>query len=317
MKKLLALIAATTLSTAALAEYPEKPITIIVPFPAASSTDVVARAIGQKLSERLGQSVVIDNKAGAAGNIGSQAAAVAAPDGYTLLMATVANPISASYYEKLSYNFVRDLAPVTLVATAPLVIVTRPDFPANNVKELIEMARRQPGKLSYGSGGNGTATHFSGEMLKTMTGADIVHVPYKGATAAMTDLLGGRIDFLLDNLVGVQGQLQGGKIKIIAVTTAKRTPSLPNVPTVAESGIPGFNSAGWQGLNVPAKTPQAIIDKLNKEIVAILHLPDVKQKLEAGGAVVEGTTAEQYAQYIKAETDKWAQVAKKANIKPE
>jgi tripartite-type tricarboxylate transporter receptor subunit TctC len=311
---LLAITIALTGNCAFAQEYPNKPIRIIVPFPAGSSTDIVARTVGQKLGERLGQPVIVENRVGAAGNVGSQTAAAAAPDGYTLLMATVANPISVGYYKTLSFDFIKDLAPVTLVATAPLIIVARNNLPIDNVKGLIEFAKRSPNKLTFGSGGNGSSTHFTGEMFKSMTKTDIVHVPYKGATAAMTDLLGGQIDMLLDNLVGVLPKVQAGMVKAIAVTSAERAPSLPNVPTVAESGLPGFEALGWQGVNVPAGTPKNIIDKLNKEIVAILRMPDVKKRLEAGGAVVVGSTVDQYAAFIGREVAKWTQVANAANI---
>ncbi len=291
-------------------EYPSKPIRIIVPFPASSATDIVARTFGQKLSEKWGQPVVIDNRPGAGGNLGTDLAAKAPADGYTLLMGTVANAISASLYTKLNYDFVKDFTPVTLVAITPLVLVANPEVPASNIKELIAYAKAKPGQLNFGSGGVGTSNHLAGEMFKSMTGTKMTHVPYKGTPAAYTDLLAGQVSLMFDNIVAAMPNIKAGKLKPIAVTSAKRAAALPNVPTIGEAGLPGFEAVSWLGVMVPAGTPKEIIAKLHDEIVAILRMPEVKERLAASGAELVGNTPEQFAAWIRNETAKWSKAVK-------
>jgi tripartite-type tricarboxylate transporter receptor subunit TctC len=290
--------------------YPDKPVRVIVPFPAASATDVIARTIGQKLGEKWGQAVVVDNKPGAGGNLGTEIAAKAPADGYTILMGTVANTISSSLYKKLSYDFVKDFTPVTLVAATPLVLVANPSFPANNVKELIAYVKARPGQVNFGSGGIGTSNHLAGEMFKSMTGTDMVHVPYKGTPAAQSDLLSGQVSLMFDNIVAVMPHIKSGRMKAIAVTSPKRVSTLPNVPTVAESGVPGFDAMSWIGVLVPKGTPKKIVDKLNSDFVEAIAMPDVKERLSTGGAELAGSTPEQFAEHIRKETEKWAKAVK-------
>jgi tripartite-type tricarboxylate transporter receptor subunit TctC len=321
MKKRMFVVAISMLGTVAVSHdvfaqsYPNKPIHLIVPFPAASSTDIVARVVGQKLGERLGQAVIIENKPGAGGNIASQAVAAAPADGYTLLVGTVANAVSATFYSNLGYDFVKDLAPITLMTTAPLIIVANLAQPFSNAKEMIAYAKQKPNAMHFGSGGNGTANHLAGEMLNQSAGIHMVHVPYRGGSAAVTDLLGGQIEIVIDSLVGSISHVKAGRLKAIAVTSVKRVESLPNVPTVAESGLPVFDAVGWHGLNAPAGTPNEIVDRLNREVVAVLRLPEVKAKLGSFGAVVAGTTPEQYASFIRSEIAKWGDAVKKSGAR--
>jgi tripartite-type tricarboxylate transporter receptor subunit TctC len=305
-----AVAVAATANVAYAQSYPNKPVRVIVPFPAASATDVLARTIGQKLSEKWGQPVIVENKPGAGGNLGTEIAAKASADGYTILMGTVANAISTSLYKKLNYDFVKDFTPVTLVATTPLVLAANPTFPVNNIKEVIAYAKDKPGKVNFGSGGIGTSNHLAGEMLKSMAGIDMLHVPYKGTPAAHSDLLSGQVNLMFDNIVAVMPHLKSGRMKAIAVTSAKRVSTLPNVPTVAESGVPGFDAVSWIGALVPAGTPKDIVNKLNTDLVAVIGMPDVKERLSASGAELVGSTPEQLAEHIRKETEKWAKAVK-------
>ena len=297
--------------------YPDRPVRIVVPFPAASATDVLARTIGQKLSEKWRQPVVIDNRPGAGGNLGTELAAKAPADGYTILMGTVANAISATLYKKLNYNFVKDFDPVTLVAITPLVLVANPKFPGNSVKDVVSYAKSKPGELNFSSGGTGTSNHLAGEMLKNMAGINMVHVPYKGTPAAYSDLLAGQVSLMFDNIVAVMPHIKAGTLKPIAVTSARRVPSLPEVPTVAESGIPGFDAVSWIGAMVPAGTPKDIIAKLNTDMGAVLTMPDVKERLAASGAELKPSTPEQFAEHIRTEIDKWSKAVKSSGAQAE
>jgi tripartite-type tricarboxylate transporter receptor subunit TctC len=316
--KSLLLALALTLAAAgnALAQaWPNKPVKIIFGFPAASATDVVARAVGQKLSERWGQPVVIDNRPGAGGNLGSEIAAKLPPDGYNIFFGTVANAISTSYYSKLNYDYLKDFTPITLVATTPLVLAVNPSVPVKNVKELVAYLKANPGKVDFGSGGPGTSNHLAGEMFKAATGTDMTHVPYKGTPAAYMDLMSGRISLMFDNIVAVMPHVKSGALKPIAVTSANRATSLPDVPTVAESGIPGFEAVSWIGALVPAGTPREIVDKIHTDIVTVLRMPDVQEKLAASGAVVVGNTQQQFAVWNRNEIDKWAKAVKASGAK--
>lgn len=296
-------------------QWPAKPVKILFGFPAASATDVIARTVGQKLSQKWGQSVIIDNRPGAGGNLGSALAAKAAPDGYTIFFGTVANAISTTLYSKLDYDYLKDFTPITLVATTPLVLVANPALPVKNVKELIEYARANPGKLNFGSGGVGTSNHLAGEMFKSETGTKLVHVAYKGTPAAYTDLFSGQISLMWDNIVAVTPHIKAGRLKPLAVTSAKRSPSLPDVPTMEEAGLPGFEAVSWIGALVPVGTPQPIVDKIHTDLVAVLQMPDVKQQLGALGAVVVGNTPEQFAAWNRSEIAKWAKAVKESGAR--
>jgi tripartite-type tricarboxylate transporter receptor subunit TctC len=296
--------------------YPNKPIHLIVAFPPGGTTDVVARLVGQKLSEGLGQPVVVDNRPGASGIIGTEMAAKAAADGYTLLMGYITtNAINPSLYGKLPYDPVKDFAPVSWIASAPLLVMVHPSIPVNSVKELIALAKSKPGQLSYASGGNGSPPHLAGELFKTMAGVDMMHVPYKGSAPAMVDVLGGHVPVYFDGIVTTLPQVKAGKLRALGVTSAKRSPSAPEIPTVAESGLPGFEVISWWGMVVQAGAPKEIVSKLNSEIVKIVQMPDVKERLASQGAIPMGSTPEQFAAHIKAETAKWGKVIRECGVK--
>ena len=314
--RLVALLSAMlVLAPVALAQtpapYPSKPIRLVVPFPAGGTTDILARAVAQKLSEAWGQQVIVDNRPGAGGNIGSDIVAKAAPDGYTLVMGTVGtHAINPSLYRKMPYDHVKDFAPVILVAGVPNVLVVNPSLPVHTVRELIDYAKANPGKLNFASSGNGTSIHLSGELFKTMAGVQMTHVPYKGSAPALTDLMGGQVQLMFDNLPSSLQLIQAGKLRAIAVTSTARAAALPDVPTIAESGLPGFEASSWFGVLAPAGTPREIVTKLNATIAAWLATPDAKDKLLSQGAIAAGGTPEAFARHIDAETAKWAKVVK-------
>ena len=300
--------------TSALAQaYPTKPVTIIVPFAAGGTTDILARIIGQALTAELGQSVVVDNRAGAGGNIGGQAAAKAAPDGHTLFMGTVGtHAINASLYKKMPFDPVKDFAPLTRVANVPNLLVANPAQPYKSVKDLIAYAKANPGKVNFGSSGNGSSIHLSGELFKSLAKVDMQHVPYKGSAPAVTDLLGNQIGIMFDNMPSAIQHVRSGKLVPLAVTTAKRSPELPNVPTIAEAGVPGYEATSWFGMFAPAGTPAPVLAKLNAAIVKVLAQPDVKKKINEQGAEVYSETPEQFAAFIQAESVKWGKVGKES-----
>jgi tripartite-type tricarboxylate transporter receptor subunit TctC len=295
--------------------WPNRPVKILFGFPAGSATDVIARTVGQKLSEKWGQSVIIENRPGAGGNLGSELAARAPADGYTIFFGTVANAISATLYSKLNYDYLKDFTPITLVATTPLVLVANPTVPVSNVKGLIDYAKANPGKLNFASGGVGTSNHLAGEMFKTATGTQLVHVPYKGTPAAYNDMFGGQVSLMWDNIVAVTNHVRSGRLKPIAVTSAERAASLPDVPTMAEAGLPGFEAVSWIGALVPTGTPKPIVDKIHTDMVAVLRMPEVRQQLGASGAVVVGNTPEQFAAWNRNEIAKWAKAIKDSGAK--
>ena len=296
--------------------YPTKPIRIVVPFPAGGTTDVLARAAAQKLAETLGQPAVVDNRPGAGGNIGAELVAKSAPDGYTLLMGTVGtHAINPGLYPKLPYDHVKDFAPVILVAGVPNVLVINPALPVNSVQELIAYAKANPGKLNFASSGNGTSIHLSAELFKTMAGVQMTHVPYKGSAPALQDLVGGQVQLMFDNLPSSLALIKGGKLKALAVTSATRAAALPDVPTLAESGLPGFEASSWFGLLAPTGTPPPVIARLNGEIAKWLATPEAKEKLLAQGANAAGGTPEDFARFITAETAKWQKVVKESGAK--
>jgi len=314
---LVAAVSAPALAQAPAQAWPAKPVKIIFGFPPASATDVIARAVGAKLQERWGQPVVIDNRPGAGGNLGSEIAARQPADGYTIFFGTVANAISVSLYPKLNYDYLKDFTPITLVATTPLVLVANADFPARSVRDLVAFAKANPGKVNFGSGGVGTSNHLAGEMFKTATGTDLVHVPYKGTPAAHTDLLSGQISLMWDNIVAVTPHIRSGKLRPIAVTSAQRAASLPDVPTMAESGLAGFEAVSWIGALVPAGTPKPIVDRIHADMVAVLKMPDVQEKLAASGAVLVGNTQEQFAEWNRREIAKWSRAVKDSGARAE
>ncbi|HEV8518158.1 MAG TPA: tripartite tricarboxylate transporter substrate binding protein [Burkholderiales bacterium] len=298
--------------------YPTKPVRMVVPFAAgAGSNDIMARLIAQRLSERFGEQVVVDNRPGASGIIGTDIVAKALPDGYTILMMSLTFSVNPSLFSKLPYNTEKDFLPVTMVASAPLMLVVHPSLPVKSVQEFIAHAKANPGKLNFGSGGPGTTPHLAGEMLKTMSGIQVTHVPYKGGAPALADLIGGQIQFMLENIPGTLPFAKAGKLRALAITDLKRSPSLPDLPTLDESGVKGYQIVGWNGLFVPAGTAQAIVNKLHAEVVAALALPEVKQRLATMGADGVGDTPQHFAAFIKSEIPKWAKVVKDAGLKVE
>ncbi|GKS99243.1 tripartite tricarboxylate transporter substrate binding protein [Acidovorax sp. SUPP3434] len=307
-------VAATAAVPTAFAQaFPNKPITIIVPFAAGGTTDILARVIGQGLSAELGQSVVVDNRAGAGGNIGGQMAARAPADGYTLFMGTVGtHAINAALYKKMPFDPVKDFAPLTRVANVPNLLVANPNQPYKTVQELIAYAKANPGKVNFGSSGSGSSIHLSGELFKSMAKVDMQHVPYKGSAPAVTDLLGNQIGIMFDNMPSAIQHVRSGKLRPIAVTTAKRSPELPDVPTIAEAGVPGYEATSWFGMFAPAGTPAPIVAQLNKALVKVLSQPETKKKLADQGAEPVSETPEQFAAFIQAESAKWGKVVKES-----
>ncbi|MDF3831677.1 tripartite tricarboxylate transporter substrate binding protein [Cupriavidus basilensis] len=291
--------------------YPTKPITLIVPFSAGGTTDILARIVGLQLGKALGQPVVIDNRPGAGGNIGASLAAKAPGDGYTLFMGTIGtHAINQSLYSKLPFDPVKDFAPITRVAMVPNIVVVNPKVPVNNVKELIAYVKANPDKLSYGSSGSGSSMHLSGELFNSMTGLHIQHIPYKGSAPAVNDLLGNQIGLMFDNMPSSYPHVKAGKLRAIAVTSAKRSPALPNVPTVAESGVPGYEATSWFALYATGGTPQPIVDRLNAEVVKILAMPEVQKQMADQGAEPHPEKPAQLAAFMKLEAAKWAKVVK-------
>ena len=314
----LAILSVAMVFNAAAQGYPAKPIRFIVPYPAGGPLDTVARLLGSKLAESMKQPVVVDNKPGAGGNIGADFVAKSPPDGYTILMGAVAtHAINPSLYASIPYDPVRDFIPVTQVASTPNVLVVNPSIPVGNVREFIAYAKANPGKLNFGSGSTGSAGHLAGELFNTMAGVRMVHVPYKGAGPAMQDLVGGQIQLMFDNLASSLGQIKAGRVKALAVTTAKRTSLAPDLPTISESGLPGFDISTWFGVFVPAKTPQPVVDKLHAELIRALAMPDVREAMIKLGAEPVGSSPQEFAAYIKSEADKYAKLVKASGAKAE
>ncbi|TAG50377.1 MAG: tripartite tricarboxylate transporter substrate binding protein [Betaproteobacteria bacterium] len=312
----LVVAACTALTTQAMAQFPNKPIKIVVPFTAGGTTDILARAVGGELQKALGQPVVIENRAGAGGNIGADVVAKSPADGYTLLMGTVGtHGINVTLYPKMPYDAVKDFSPVSLVAGVPNVLVAAPNFAPNTVKEVIDLARKEAGKLTFASSGSGTSIHLSAELFKMLTKTDMTHVPYKGSAAALPDVMSGQVNIMFDNAPTVVPHIRGGKLKAIAVTSTKRSPALPNVPTVAEAGVEGFDASSWFGVLAPAGTPKDIVDKLSQTIAKALQTPEMRERLSSQGADAVGSTPEQFAAHIKSEIDKWARVVRASGAK--
>jgi tripartite-type tricarboxylate transporter receptor subunit TctC len=298
--------------------YPSKPVRLIVAFPPGGSTDIIARIVGQKLGERLGQQVVVDNRGGAGGTIGTEIAARAPADGYTLTMGTTSTHVIArGVYTKLRYDPVNDFAPLTLVASTPYLLVVHAGVKANTLAEFVALAKSQPGKLNYASAGTGTTTHLAMEMLKSTAGIDLIHVPYNGNGPANTATLGGQVQALFGSMPAVLPQAKAGRLRPLAVGTAKRSPALPEVPTVAESGYPGFEVSLWLGFFAPAGTPAPILARLHRELVSIAGSPEMKEQFERNGAEPVTNTPAEFARLVKAETEKYVQVIRSAGVKLE
>lgn len=313
----LSLIAATA-HAQGVANYPARPIRMIVPSAPGSGPDIMARSIGQKMTDAWGQQVVIDNRTGAGGVIGSDAAAKAAPDGYTLIMGNAgSHAVNVSLHAKLPYDPLRDFTPVTLVSSAPNLLIVNPALPVHTVKDLIAYARARPGALSFSSGGNGSTAHLSGELLGTLAGLRIVHVPYKGAPAGVLAVISGEVAFALPNIPPALPHAKTGKLRALAVTTAKRSPAVPDLPTIAESGLPGYEATAWFGVLAPAGTPRVIVDRLNALIVKALRTPEMKERLLADGAEAIGSTPEEFAAVMRRDIAKWAEVVKKSGARAE
>jgi tripartite-type tricarboxylate transporter receptor subunit TctC len=298
--------------------YPTKPIRFVVPFAPGGSTDTLARTLGHKLSEGLGQQVVIDNRTGANGNIGMEIVAHAPPDGHTIVLGYIANvAIGPSLYEKLPFDPVKDYEPITLIATSPNVLVAHPSVKATNMKELIALAKAQPGKLNYASASVASVGHLTGELINQLAGIKLTHIAYKGSGQAVTDLLGGHIQLMYSGFSSVLPHIKSGKLRALAQTGEKRSPALADVPTIAESGFSRFEATAWYGVHAPAKTPKPIVNRLNAEFVKALKMPDVRERLSGLGFEIAASTPEYYGNYIKSEIQKWAKVVKASGARPE
>jgi tripartite-type tricarboxylate transporter receptor subunit TctC len=308
--------AALALGTASAADYPVKPVKFVVPYAPAGTTDVLARIVAQWLTEKLGQPFVVENKPGAGNNVGTESVVNAAPDGYTMLLVNPANGINATLYKDLKFNFIRDIAPVAGLVRTPNVMEVTNGLPVKTVKEFIDYCKANPGKINMASSGSGTSVHLSGELFKFMTGCNMLHVPYKGAGPALTDLIGGQVHVLFDNLPSSAGHIKAGRLRALAVTSEQRDPSLPNVPTVAET-VPGYEATAWFGIGMPKGTPREFIDKINAEVNRALADPKMRERLaELGGKPIAGTP-EDFGKVIAAETAKWEKVVISSGAKVE
>jgi len=320
MKNWIRLLAALLLGCLPMAvvaqgAYPTKPIRMIVPYPPGGPTDVLGRIVAQKLSESLGQQVVVENRPGASGMIGSELVAKAAPDGYTLLTNASIHVINPSLYPKMNFDVLRDFAPVSLIAQVPLILVVNPALPVKSVSELIALGKAQPNRLNFASSGNAAAPHLAGESFKIATGMQMQHVPYKGSAPAVADLMGGQVQLMFDSMPSAMPHVKSGKIRALAVTTAKRSPTVPDLPTVAESGVPGFDISTWYGVWAPAGTPKDIVNKVAAEMAKVLQQPAVRERLAALGAEPAGNTPEEFAAYCQSELAKWSRIVRQSGAK--
>ncbi|MEK8052960.1 tripartite tricarboxylate transporter substrate binding protein [Ideonella sp. DXS22W] len=308
------LITGHAITLAQAQPWPSKPVTLVVPFPAGGTTDVLARALADKLGPALGQTVIVESKPGAGATLGADYVAKSKPDGHTLLVGAVHHTIASSVYKKLPYDFQKDLAPITTIALVPNVLVVNAATPAKNVAELVALIKPKAGAYSYGSNGNGTAQHLIGTQFENLTGADLMHIPYKGSGPLTTDLLGGQVTMSFDTVTPVLQHIKAGKLRALAVTTGKRASVLPDVPTLEEAGLKGFDIGTWFGVLAPAATPKDVLARLNTEMVKVIHSPEFKQRMAEIGAEPIGNSSEQMAQQIKAETDKFAKLVKAAKV---
>jgi tripartite-type tricarboxylate transporter receptor subunit TctC len=297
--------------------WPTKPVRMIIAFPPGGPTDLVSRVLAQKLSEQLGQQVIVDNKPGAGGNIAAELAARAAPDGYTIFYNTSAIVIGPALYGKVNYDTLKDFAPVLLTASVPMVLVVNPQLPARSVKEFVDLAKTRSGALNYSSSGTGTITHLASAMMSTQTGIQTQHIPYKGSAPGLVDLASGQTQFMIDTINTVLPYVRDNRLRGLAVTSAKRSPLLPDLPTLAEAGISGFEAAAWQGIVVPTGTPNEIVQKLNAEVNKALTHPDIRSRLAAQGADILGGTPAEYATYLRSEMPRWAKAVKDSGAKAE
>ena len=309
--------AATTTAAFAADAWPSRPITLVVPFASGGTTDIIGRAVGQRLGEALGQPMVVDNRPGAGGTIGGALVARANPDGYTFLLATVAHTMAPGIYKTLPYDFQKDLAPIGMVALTPNVLLVNPSIPAKNVQELIAYIKAHPGKVNYGSAGIGSTEHLSGELFRAATHTDIAHVPYKGGAPMMTDLMAGQIQMAIETSPSANPHVKSGKVKALAVTTATRSAAYPGVPTVAESGVPGYEVTTWYALMAPQGTPEPIRQRMSAELARVLKQPDMQKRFEEQGVTAGDMAPTQLASFIKSETTKWTKVAKDSGAKAE
>ncbi len=313
-----AALLACAASTHALAQggaYPNRPLRFIVPYAAGGNGDIVSRIIAQKLITQIGQQIVIDNRGGAGGNIGAELAARAAPDGYSIMLGTNTHVINMSLFAKLGYDIQRDFAPISLATSAPMVLVIHPSLPAKTVKEFIALAKAYPNKLNYGTGGSGSSAHVITELFRSMAGVQLTHVAYKGVAQATTDLIAGQIQVQFNSTSTALAHMQAGRVRALAISTAARSSAAPGLPTIAESGLPGFDASIWQGVFAPAKTPADIVTRLNREIVAVLGASDVKEQLRVQGLDTLPSTAEQFGAFVREEIAKWAKVIKVSGAK--
>lgn len=296
--------------------WPAKPVRLVIPFPPGGATDILGRMVAQDLGKALGVSIVVENRPGAGGNIGAEIVAKSPPDGYTILMCTISTQaINPSLYPRLTFDPNKDLTPVTLFATVPNVLVVNPSVPANNVTELIALAKSRPGKLNYGSSGNGTSIHLSGELFKSMTGTFMTHIPYRGSAPAIADLMAGQLDLMFDNLPSAIAHIRSGKLRALGVTSPKRSPSMPELPTIAEAGVPGFDATSWFGVMAPTGTPAPIVNRMQQILARALGTPENRERLLGLGAEGVGNTPEAFGQFIRTETVKWANLVRISGAK--
>ncbi len=308
-KLITGLALAALCGTAAAQNYPGKTVRMVVGYPPGGPTDVIARIVSQKLTQAWGQQFIVDNRPGASGMIGAELTARAAPDGYTLLMVPVTYAVTPSLFAKMNYDVEKDLAPVAQVAAAPFILVVHPTLPVKTVKDLIALDRRNPGQINFASASTGGMPHLAGELFNSMTGTKLVHIPYKGAAPATTDLLSGQVTLMFNNMLSAMPQVKAGRLRAVAVTSTKRSPAAPELPTIAET-VPGYEASGWYGAFAPAATPKDIINRLNAEMNRAMKMPDVAQRLAGDGVEAVGTTPEQFGAYLKQEVAKWSKVVK-------
>lgn len=313
MKKLL--FALAWVWGTALADYPERPVRLVVPFAPGGGTDLTSRLISQHLSESLGKPVVVENRAGAAGNIGTEAVARAPADGHTLVLASLSTAVNVSLFKKLPFNPLTDFAPVSLIVTVPLLVVVHPSLPVSNIQELIQLARAKPGQLNYASGGLGTANHVGGELFKYMANVQIVHVPYKGGGSALGDVAGGHVPLFFGTMTSTRDLVKSGRLRALATTTTARSPSWPHPPTVAESGVPGFEVSAWFGVLAPAGTPGPIVARLSGELIKMVRTREVREGLLAQGSDLVGSTPEEFGRHLRSEIDKWSKVVQASGLR--
>ena len=302
---------------AAAQAWPSRPVKLVVPYPPGGPTDIVARVVAERLQAQTGQPFIVDNRPGAGGNLGAEAVARAAPDGYTLLVATTAHAINKSLFKNLTYDVQRDFTPVSLLTQGPLVLVVNPKFPARSVAELIAMARARPDSVSFASSGNGQSTHLSAELFASMAGAPMTHVPYKGSAPALNDVIAGQVPIMFDTMLSAMPHVKAGKLRALAITGAQRSPAAPDVPTIAESGLPGYQAYAWNGLLAPAATPSAVVTRVSEELKTALSQPAVQEKFAAQGFAATWTSPADAAGFVKTEVDKWARTVQQSGAKVE